>query len=135
LHGKKKVPNVKQRSGGKVEIGEYYAIEPYASQSGSIKDSDLAYIFANTGVDTALEGIDEKLRLHLRERYGALPFASRWIRTSTDMDIEKSLRVLSNEKIIRAYPVLIEKKRRMVSQSEHTIFVNENGAVVLTAHD
>jgi methionyl aminopeptidase len=133
LHGKKKVPNVKQRGGEKVEVGEYYAIEPYASQSGSIMDSDFVYIFANTGITKSLEGVNEKLRLHLRERYGALPFASRWIRTSANVNIAEALKDLLKEKIIRAYPVLLEKKKRMVSQSEHTVFVNENGAIVLTA--
>jgi len=75
LHGKKKVPNVKQRGGEKVEAGEYYAIEPYASQSGSITESDFVYIFANTGLVKTLDGVNEKLRLHLRERYGPMPFA------------------------------------------------------------
>ena len=135
LHGNKKVPNVKQRSGEKVEAGEYYAIEPYASQSGSIMESDFVYIFANTGIAKSLDGVIEKLRLHLRKRYGPLPFASRWIRTSGDLDIAESLKELLKEKIIRAYPVLVEKKKRMVSQSEHTVFVNENGAIVLTALD
>lgn len=135
LYGKKKVPNVKQRSGEKIEAGEYYAIEPYASQSGSIMDSDYVYIFANTGIAKTLDGVNEKLRLHLRERYGPLPFASRWIRTSSNLDIAESLTELLKEKIIRAYPVLVEKKKRMVSQSEHTVFVNEEGAIVLTARD
>jgi methionyl aminopeptidase len=135
LHGKKQVPNVKQRSGEKIEAGEYYAIEPYASQSGSIMESDFVYIFANTGIAKTLDGVNEKLRLHLRERYGPLPFASRWIRTSADLDIAESLKLLLKEKIIRAYPVLVEKKKRMVSQSEHTVFVHEDGAIVLTASD
>ncbi|MGD2072176.1 MAG: type II methionyl aminopeptidase, partial [Candidatus Thorarchaeota archaeon] len=135
LHGGKKVPNVKRRSEKTVEVGEYYAVEPYASQSGSIMKSDFVYIFANTGITKSLEGVNEKLRLHLRERYGPLPFASRWIRTNTKLDIAEALKDLMQAKIIRAYPVLIEKKKRMVSQSEHTIFVNENGSVVLTAPD
>jgi methionyl aminopeptidase len=135
LHGTKKVPNVKQRGGEKVEAGEYYAIEPYASQSGSTMKSDFVFIFANTGITKSLESINEKLRLHLRERYGPLPFASRWIRTSVELDVAETLKVLLKEKIIRAYPVLVEKRKRMVSQSEHTVFVNQNGAVVLTARD
>jgi methionyl aminopeptidase len=135
LHGKKKVPNVKKRTRDIIETGEYYAIEPYASQSGSTIKSDFVYIFANTGIDDTLEGVNEKLRLHLRERYGPFPFASRWIRTSVDIDIVQSLTELLKAKIIRAYPLLIEKKRRLLSQSEHTVFVSEKGATLLTARD
>ncbi len=135
LHAGKHVPNVKTRGTGKVQVGEVYAIEPFAtSGAGTVINSDLIYIFANTGNDSPLEGTTEKLRLHLRKKYGSLPFAARWIgTTSKDVDLVKELRNLLKHKAIRAFPVQVSKKGRPVSQTEHTVFVSEKGPVILTA--
>ena len=134
LHAGKQVPNVKKRGTPTIEIGEYYAIEPFATSGiGTVIDSDFVYIFANTGLEKTLEGTTEKLRKYLREKYGPLPYASRWIGTaSKDIDIVNEIRELIKEKVIRGYPMQIEKKARPISQAEHTIFISEDGPVVLT---
>lgn len=134
LHGGKQVPNTKTRGAAKVEVGDYYAIEPFATSGiGTVVDSEYIYIFANTGLDTQLTGTTEKLRVYLREKYGPLPFASRWIGSSgKDVDIVDEIRALIRGKAIRGFPLQIEKKNRPVSQAEHTIFVSEEGPVILT---
>ncbi len=137
LHAGKQVPNTKSRGTPLVEVGEYYAIEPFATSGiGKVEDSDYVFIFANTGINEPLEGTTEKLRTYLRNTYGPLPFASRWIGTSaTDIDIVNELKQLIREKAIRGYPMQIEKKTRPVSQAEHTIFISEDGPVNLTKRD
>jgi methionyl aminopeptidase len=137
LHAGKIVPNVKKRGIGTVEVGEYYAIEPFAtSGTGTVIDSKVVYIFANTGLDEPLEGTTEKLRKYLREKYGPLPFASRWIGTSgKDVDVVEEIRKLVTAKAIRGYPMQIEKKGRPVSQTEHTVYISEDGPIVLTKMD
>ncbi len=134
LHGGIHVPNIKVRGAPKVEVGEYYAIEPFATSGiGTVVDSEYIYIFVNTGLDTQLTGTTEKLRVYLREKYGPLPFASRWIGSSSkDVDIVDEIRALIRAKVIRGLPLQIEKKGRPVSQAEHTIFVSEEGPVILT---
>ncbi len=134
LHAGKQVPNVKKRGTPIVEIGEYYAIEPFATSGiGTVIDSEYVYIFANTGLEKTLEGTTEKLRKYLREQYGPLPYASRWIGTANkDIDVVSEIRELINEKVILGFPMQIEKKTRPVSQAEHTIFISEDGPVVLT---
>jgi methionyl aminopeptidase len=137
LHAGKRVPNTKERGTPLIEAGEYYAIEPYAtSGTGKVVDSEYVYIFGNTGVDNELEGTTEKLRTYLRKQYGPFPFASRWIATgSKDIDIVEELRNLLKAKAIIGYPMQIEKKARPISQSEHTVFVAEDGPIVLTARN
>ena len=134
LHAGKQVPNTKSRGTPIVEVGEYYAIEPFATSGiGKVVDSDYIFIFANTGIDIPLEGTTEKLRKYLRETYGPFPFASRWIGTRTkDVDVVNELKELIRERAIRGYPLQLEKKARPVSQTEHTIFISEDGPVVLT---
>jgi methionyl aminopeptidase len=134
LHAGKQVPNIKKRGTPSIEIGEYYAIEPFATSGiGKVVDSEYVYIFANTGVEKTLEGTTEKLRKYLREKYGPLPFASRWIGTaSKSIDVIEEIRNLVNEKVIRGFPLQIEKKTRPVSQAEHTVFISEDGPIILT---
>ena len=77
LHGEKSVPNVGKRFTPAIEVGECYAIEPYATSGvGEVIDSDLVYIFSNTGERVELGGVTEKLRIHLRKKYGPFPFTS-----------------------------------------------------------
>ena len=123
LHAGKIVPNVKKRRIGTVEVGEYYAIEPFATTgAGSVIDSEYVYIFSNTGIDEPLEGTTEKLRKYLREKYGPLPFASRWIGSSSKkVDVIEEIKALLKARAIRGYPMQIEKKGRPVSQTEHTV--------------
>jgi methionyl aminopeptidase len=134
LHGGKQVPNTKVRGAQKIEVGEYYALEPFATSGiGTAVDSEYVYIFANTGLDTQLTGTTEKLRVYLREKYGPLPFASRWIGSSSkEIDIVEEIRTLIRAKAIRGFPLQVEKKGRPVSQTEHTIFISEEGPVNLT---
>ncbi|MFW9810140.1 MAG: type II methionyl aminopeptidase [Candidatus Thorarchaeota archaeon] len=137
LHAGKTVPNVKTRTSDFVETGEYYAIEPFAtSGAGTVIDSEYVYIFANTGIDKSLEGLAEKLRKYLRKKYGPFPFALRWIGTGDkDIDIIKEIRTLLKERVVRGFPIQIEKKNRPVSQTEHTVYISQNGPIILTRLD
>jgi len=137
LHGGKLVPNVKKRGVGTIEVGEYYAIEPFAtSGTGTVIDSEYVYIFANTGLDEPLEGTTEKLRKYLRNKYGPLLFALRWVGISNkDVDIVEEFKKLLKAKALRGYPMQIEKKGRPVSQTEHTVYISEDGPIVLTQID
>jgi len=133
LHGGKQIPNFGSRDSTKIEAGECFAVEPFATSGTHVGDSKAVYIFSNTGVDRPLSGVTEKLRIHLRKRYGPLPFASRWIGTEEkSIDVVAELEKLLKAKAIHGYPVLVEKTGRPVSQTEDTVFVSEDGPVVLT---
>lgn len=137
LHGGKRVPNTKSRGDGLVEVGEYYAIEPFAtSGAGKVVDTDFVYIFTNSSIDEALEGTTEKLRTYLREKYGPLPFTSRWVKTSShEVKLLEEFRELLKFKAIIGHPMQVEKGKRPVSTSEHTVFVSEQGPIILTARE
>lgn len=137
LHAGKSIPNVRTRDSEVLEVGEVYAVEPYAtSGAGTVIDTDLVYIYANTGKDVPLEGTRAKLREHLHKKYGPLPFTARWIGTSLkEIDLFKEIRELLKVKVLRGYPVQASRKGRPVSQSEHTVYISESGPVVLTKLD
>jgi len=137
LHAGKSLPNVGTRGTPKIEVGEYYAVEPYAtSGSGQVVETEHIYIFINKLDAEPLEGTTEKLRKYLRERYGPLPFALRWIKTKDDkVDLLEEFRTLLKHKAVHGERMLIEKSDRPVSVTEHTVFVSEKGPVILTRTD
>ncbi len=134
LHAGKHVPNEKKRGIGKVEVGEYYAVEPYATTGRHANDSKNLYIFSNTGTKRELNDTAEQLRVHLLKKYGPFPFALRWIGVKDEkIDIVSVMRELLRHRIVEGIPVVYERSGRPVSQSEHTVFISETGPIVLTA--
>lgn len=137
LHAGKSVPNVSSTEGGRFELGEVYAIEPFATlreAEGAVHDSDAAYIyrFVRMKGNTSREG--GELAEYLRDTYKTLPFASRWIfKDWREGDAKKAFNELLASRCIAGYPVLVEVSGNVVSQAEHTIVVTENGCRTLTA--
>lgn len=133
LHGGKQIPNYPAGSSTRIEAGEVYAIEPFATSGRQVGDSKYVYIFSNTKREPHLEGTTERLYQYLKKKYGYLPFASRWIGTTqSGIDLIGEIRKLMKLGAIRGYPVLVEKSNRPVSQSEHTVFVTEDRCQILT---
>ena len=69
--------------------------------------------------------------IEIRDRYKGLPFAERWLH-NIQTDARKSLQKLMRAGIVSYYPVLDELGNGMVSQSEHTLLITNNGNEVLT---
>ncbi|MFW9966478.1 MAG: type II methionyl aminopeptidase [Candidatus Thorarchaeota archaeon] len=136
LHAGKNVPNVGTRRGSKMNLGETYAVEPFATDgNGTVKSSQESYIFAN--VLTSKKKLDRptsQVRNAARQKFGTLPWAARWL-SSSRIDVTAALHNLLRAGAIRSYPVLIEGKGGMVSQFEHSLFIGENGAIVTTLLD
>jgi methionyl aminopeptidase len=134
LHAGKTLPNTKTRSSGRITEGEYYAIEPYATSGfGEVLDTDFVYIFTNSKIDAPLKGTTENLRVYLRKKYGPLPFTARWVKSSSsEVRLLDEFKQLLKSKSIIGHPMQVEKGKRPVSVSEHTVFISENRPIVLT---
>ncbi|MHA1638446.1 MAG: type II methionyl aminopeptidase [Candidatus Thorarchaeota archaeon] len=135
LHAGKNVPNIRMRMSEKMELGETYAVEPFATDGdGTVKNGRYAYIFSNDMKSKKkLDRLTLQVRNMARQRFGTLPWASRWLLESkTKIDLVAALHNLRKAGVIRGYPVLLEGKDGMVSQFEHSIFVGEEGAIVST---
>ena len=92
-----------------------FAIEPFATYGkGDIRHGK-PHIFAVN------QNTKEKTALELKDRFGVLPFAKRWIPGA------------SNLKGLREYAELIETTGEIVAQSEHTVIVNESGCEIITS--
>ena len=63
-----------------------------------------------------------------------LPFARRTLlrKLGTPAKVEEALRLLKKAKLLVEYPPLVEKPGVRIAQTEHTIFIGEDAAEVLT---
>lgn len=135
LHAGKNVPNVRMSMTQKMNLGETFAIEPFATNgNGTVFSGQHSYIFSNDMRNKKkLDRLTMQIRNIARQRFATLPWASRWLHhIKTNVDIDAAIRNLERAGAIRGYPILIEGKRGMVSQFEHSIFIGESGAIVST---
>ncbi|MHA1136837.1 MAG: type II methionyl aminopeptidase [Candidatus Thorarchaeota archaeon] len=138
LHAGKNVPNVGMKISSAMNLGETYAIEPFATNgNGAIKSGQYSYIFSN-GMKSKKKMDRDALRVRnaARQMFKTLPWAGRWLHGKiTGVDVEVAIKTLQHSGAIQGYPVLYEAKDGMVSQFEHSVFVGADGAIVSTRRD
>ncbi|MEM3144217.1 MAG: type II methionyl aminopeptidase, partial [Candidatus Nitrosotenuis sp.] len=115
---------------------EAYACEPFVTTSnglGFVREGKTRNIFGLVSRKKTKNEKANKLVDFIWENYNSLPFALRWITKEHD---EKEIRPLLDDliknKIVRAYPVLIEANQQRVAQAEHTFIPTPTGALVTT---
>ena len=127
-HAPPTIYNVKIERGVELKEGMVIAIEPFVTDGvGKVAERGECEIYSLISLKPvrmrqARDFVNEVLR-----RFKTLPFAKRWVKVS-DVILAKLVR----EGILRPYPVLTEVGRGLVSQAEHTVIVEENGARVIT---
>ena len=132
LHSGVNIPNVRESSKEYIDVGDIVAIEPFATEgAGQVVDGSERYIFKFLRVRPLRLPLARKLLRFIESRYPHLPFSERWI-LKEDVKYRSALRNLVISGCIYAYPVLIEKKRGIVTQAEHTVLLTENGVEVIT---
>ena len=136
VHSSPSIPNVASRDTRKLEAGNVYAIEPFATNgTGKVRDGVQAEIF---GFDKAvpMRSIEaRKMIRHIEDNYKTLPFAERWIAKELrqgEFARKVALRELLKMKAIHAYPMLVEAPKANVTQAESCFIVEERGIKILT---
>jgi len=135
LHSSKIIPNISVPYGTKIEEGEVYALETFATTgSGSVTEAPYAYIYSLMPIRAPLrfKGARQVLSLVQRE-YKTLPFAERWLaKKVSKARLKLAIKELMEKGLLRAYNVLSDRKGSKVSQAERTLIVQEDGCEVTT---
>lgn len=142
LHSGKAIPNIREENKEKLKKYEVIAIEPFATNGiGRVvdkKNSNIYKIVKGKNVEN-FQFIEKKcsedalkIANFIKENYKALPFAERWIEKEFGKD-KIYFRELLQKGIISSYLTLEEVKGGIVSQSEHTLIIKEDGCEVITA--
>jgi len=130
LHAGEEIPNIE--SGSYVlREGDVFAVEPFATTGkGRVADSDFLQIYSVIGEKKVRLPSSRAIAEHAARKYKLLPFAVRWL--SNDFDVSSTsfklaLADLVRQQVIHPYYGLHESAGGMVSQSETTVIVEENG--------
>ncbi|MHA1221503.1 MAG: type II methionyl aminopeptidase [Candidatus Heimdallarchaeota archaeon] len=136
LHGPITIPNVKGTKGIRLEEGQAFAIETFATTgTGKLIKGDIKCFIWQLNpmpVSFRLESA-KKARKVILAKYQYFPFTTRWIAKELTAPTAKlALRYLADNYQIKRYSVLSDVKDSFVSQSEHTVYLTGNSRVVTT---
>lgn len=136
IHAGTSIPNVYQMSFTKLKTGEIYAIEPFVTvrDAGAVvEDYPQKTIFRLVKPKAAKTPYAKQLLKFIESNFFTLPFTERWIQDVLPKEKYKdAFKELLVKKAITSYPVFVEVTRKIVTQAEHTLIVNDDGCTVLT---
>ena len=133
LHAGLSIPNIHVTYEKTIEEGMVLAIEPFATNGyGKVIEARHAEIFSLIKKrPTRMR--EARILLKDIEKRKNLPFAERWFAGKINpMKLNLVIRDMVSHDILRAYPVLHEKEKGIVSQFEHTMIVTADGCEVTT---
>ncbi len=132
VHTAPTIPNFGNGDDTELYDGQIIAIEPFATTGeGAIYESANPSVFMEIAKKPVRDATTRQVLAEIQS-YEGLPFTTRWLtRKFPAFKVSFALRQLSALGIIQQFPPLVEKRRGLVSQAEHTILVKER-AVVLT---
>ena len=136
LHSGLSVPNVHERLNlVKLNQGEVLAIEPFATNGAghviSGKSSNIYRYIKSVKSRIIRDSKTRSYSLKINNKFSTLPFAERWC-TNLLPNTDLSLKKLLFAGCIKQYPQLIDEKKGIVTQAEHTVIVREDDCEVTT---
>lgn len=136
IHAGKSIPNMWSIGSFSLSAKEAYACEPFVTTSkglGFVREGKIRNIFGLVSRKKIKSEAANKLVEHIWNNYNMLPFALRWITKEWDeKEARSALEEAIKNKIVRAYPILVEANGQRVAQAEHTFIPTQSGAVITT---
>ncbi len=135
LHAGVSIPNIANSETYIFQEGDVFAVEPFATTgAGHVADQPQVEIFSVVGEGRVRMRSSRELLMKLVQRYFTLPFAERWVakESKSKLLFSASLKELLSSGCLHPYPVLREAGRGLVSQFEHTVIVEHDGARIIT---
>jgi len=134
LHSDKTIPEIKLPYGEKIEEGEVYAMEVFASTGlGTVHDMPNVYIYRVQPIRIPLRNkLARKMMTFCANNYRTLPFAKRWLVKEFGFKVRLAIRELTMKKIFYEYHPLADKQGSFIAQKEHTLLVEHDSCKILT---
>lgn len=133
IHAGLTVPNFDDSSDKVLKENTIIAVEPFATDGeGMIHETGNAEIFSFVQKKPVRSLISREALKLLQERKD-LPTSTRWLaKKMSAIKAAYALKEMNQLDMVHLYPTLVEVKKGMVSQSEHTVLVTKNGCEILT---
>eukprot|EP01069_Polyplicarium_translucidae_P000237 Polyplicarium_translucidae@DN1135_c0_g1_i1.p1 len=137
IHAGKSLPITRNSETTRMEEGEVYAIETFASTGkGYVHEDGECSHYAKMERGTPIRNRNAKVLLHgIEQHFQTLPFCRRWL---DDLGMARhalALKCLVDEGIVQNYPPLCDVRGSFVSQSEHTVLLRPTCKEVLSRGD
>jgi len=133
LHANIFIPNYSNGDKTKLEEGEVIAIEVFVTTGeGYVKDGDYVQIFKKfPGMPRS--PIAREVASFIDSNYRTYPFAMRWLLSRFDeFKVKASLNELARQNLLEAYPVLVERSKGVVAQTEYEMIVEKDSCKLIT---
>jgi methionyl aminopeptidase len=132
LHAGINIPNNKNNSTISLK-NSAIAIEPFLTTGeGEVYDGRPSEIYIIQSDLLPRDNESRKLLEFIKKEYKTLPFCKRWLEKAGFKKILFPLAIMSKQDIIHNFPVLVEKSKKPVSQSEHTVLITDKEVIVTT---
>ena len=139
IHAGKSVPIVRGGEATKMEEGEFYAIETFASTGRGYVHEDLECSHYmkdfNVGHVPLRLPRAKQLLATIDKNFGTLAFCRRFLDRLGETKYLMGLKNLCDAGIIQAYPPLCDIKGSFVSQHEHTILLRPTCKEIISRGD
>jgi len=130
LHSGLSIPNVNDNNKHPIRPGMILACEPFATNGqGLIKTAKPGNIYKVASERPIADPELKKFYDGISKEFVTFPFCERWI---PDPKAGPMLNKLLRHGLVTVYAQLAEVKKGCVTQSEHTVYVDEKGALITT---
>ena len=133
VHTPPQIPNQGESTRERLKAGMVFAIEPFACTGrGYITEKGKAEVFMMVRPPLRAKGLDKAVLKDI-ETWRGLPIARRYFAAHDPALVEDTLTKLARQGSLMRYPPLVEAEGVMVAQTEHSIYLSEDGVEILTA--
>jgi len=133
VHSGRIIPNYDDESEDTLQENDVIAIEPFATNGdGMIHEANNAEIFMLTN-KRPVRSLITREALKLLEQRNGLPTSTRWLaKRMGALKAAVAMKEMNQLDMVHLYPPLVEVKKGMVSQWEHTILITKDGHEITT---
>lgn len=137
IHAGKYIPCIGINDNTKMEEGEIYAVETFATTgSGVVREFELNSHFMKNKITSNQElklNKSKKLLGYINKTFSGLPFCDKWLSNDNKSNYHKlAMDELVSKNIIKTYPPLYDINNSYISQFEHTIFLKPSSKIILS---
>ena len=133
VHTKPQIPNFGEKAGDRLTAGSVIAIEPFACTGrGYIREFGRAEVFMMIRPPRKAKALDREV-LAVLDSWRGLPVARRYFRHLDVGAVEDTFQKLARQGSLMRFPPLVEEEGVMVTQTEHTLIITDDGVEVTTA--
>ena len=135
LHADIFIPNFDNGDATELQEGQIAAIEPFVTMGeGYVEDSETIEIFQKIGDAQPRSAAAREVASYIDSEFGTYPFAMRWIvkHVGSEFEARRAISELNGLGVLDAFPVLVERSKGIVAQTEVSFIVQKDSCEVLT---